>query len=118
MLKREGKKMQRFERKRRVRANIFGTAIRPRLSVFRSLKRITVQAIDDMAGKTLASANLSEFGKKEGNTVAGASAVGKLMAKRLIAQKITQAVFDRSGYKYHGKVKAVAEALRESGVKI
>lgn len=110
--------MKRYERKRRVRAKISGTSDRPRLSVFRSLRNITIQAIDDVTGNTLAQANLRELGKKGENTVLGATAVGKLMAKRLVAQNILQGVFDRSGYKYHGKVKALAEALRENGVKI
>lgn len=118
MLKREAKKVKRFERKRRVRAKISGTAERPRLSVFRSLKNISVQAIDDEAGKTLAHADLRELGKKAENTVSGAAAVGKLAAERLVALGVSQAVFDRSGYKYHGKVKAVAEALRENGISI
>ena len=118
MLKKEARKVKRYERKRRVRAKISGTSDRPRLSVFRSLRNITIQAIDDVTGNTLAQANLRELGKKGENTVLGATAVGKLMAKRLVAQNILQGVFDRSGYKYHGKVKALAEALRENGVKI
>jgi large subunit ribosomal protein L18 len=118
MLKREAKKVKRFERKRRVRAKISGSAERPRLSVFRSLKNVSVQAIDDEAGKTLAQADLRELGKKAENTVAGATSVGKLAAERLVALGITTAVFDRSGYKYHGKVKAIAEAMRENGITI
>ncbi len=118
MLKREAKKVKRFERKRRVRAKIFGTATRPRLSVFRSLRSIAVQAIDDQSGRTLDQANLSEVVKKSAHTVEGAGAVGALLAKRLVALKVTEAVFDRSGYKYHGKVKALAEAIRNGGVKM
>lgn len=118
MLKREVKKVKRFERKRRVRSKISGTAVCPRVSIFRSLKNVSVQAIDDEAGKTLAAASLLELGKKATNTVAGAALVGKLLSERLEKAGIKQAVFDRSGYQYHGKVKAVAEALREHGVNI
>jgi large subunit ribosomal protein L18 len=116
MLKRESKKVKRFERKRRIRASISGTAVRPRLSVFRSLMSISAQAIDDESGKTLAQANLSEVSKKLGNTVAGAAEVGKLLAERLAKAGVSTAVFDRSGYKFHGKVKALADAVREGGM--
>lgn len=118
MLRKDLKKVKRFERKRRVRAKISGTAERPRLSVFRSLKSISVQAIDDESGKTLAQANLHELGKKAENTVSGAALVGKLIAERLTAAGVVSAVFDRSGYQYHGKVKAIAEAARENGISI
>lgn len=117
MLKREIRKVKRFERKRRVRAKITGTATRPRLSVFRSLRNISVQAIDDLSGTTLAQANMLEQGKKTSHTVAGAALVGKAIAARLAKIGITEAVFDRSGYKYHGKVKALAEAARGDGLK-
>lgn len=110
--------MRREERKRRVRAKISGTAERPRLCVFRSLRSISVQAIDDVAGKTLAQANLRELGKKAKHTVEGGAQVGKLMAERLVAVKVKEAVFDRSGYKYHGKIKALVDAVRENGIKI
>jgi large subunit ribosomal protein L18 len=116
MLKREMKKVKRFERKRRVRAKIVGTATAPRLSVFRSLKNISVQAIDDIAGKTLAQASLTLLPKKTKHTVAGATLVGKEIAAILIKQGVTKAVFDRSGYRYHGKVKALAEAARAGGL--
>lgn len=117
MLKREMKKVKRFERKRRVRAKINGTATCPRLSVFRSLRSISVQAIDDVSGKTLAQANLAELGKKAKHTVEGAALVGKTFAERLAKLGVTEAVFDRSGYRYHGKVKALAEAVRVHGLK-
>lgn len=117
MLKREIRKIKRFERKRRVRAKITGTATRPRLSVFRSLRNISVQAIDDLSGTTLVQANMMEQGKKATNTVAGAAMVGKVIAERLVGLGITEAVFDRSGYTYHGKVKALAEAARDNGLK-
>lgn len=118
MLKREVKKVKRFERKRRIRAKISGTAVCPRISVFRSLKSISAQAIDDTTGMTLAHAKLADLGKKAKNTVESATAVGTLLAERLGKAAITQAVFDRSGYRYHGKVKAVAEALRAGSIKI
>lgn len=111
------KKVKRFERKRRVRAKINGTATCPRLSVFRSLRSISVQAIDDVSGKTLAQANLAELGKKAKHTVEGAALVGKTIAERLTKLGVAEAVFDRSGYRYHGKVKALAEAIRENGLK-
>jgi large subunit ribosomal protein L18 len=117
MLKREMKKVKRLERKRRVRAKLTGTAIRPRLSVFRSLKCISVQAIDDLSGRTLAQANLVEVDKKAKHTVEGAALVGKAIAERLVKLGVEEAIFDRSGYKYHGKVKALAEAARAHGLK-
>jgi large subunit ribosomal protein L18 len=106
----------RLQRKRRVRAKISGTQEKPRLAVFKSLKGIYVQAIDDVAGKTLASANLTEI-KKAKNTVEGAKEVGKLIAEKCIAAKITAVTYDRAGYRYHGKVKALAEGAREGGLK-
>lgn len=118
MLKREGRKVKRFERKRRIRAKISGTDGCPRISVFRSLKSISVQAIDDLLGKTLACAKLSDLGKAPKNTVESATAVGTLLSERLTKLGIEKAVFDRSGYRYHGKVKAVAEALRTGGIHI
>ena len=118
MLRKELKKVKRCERKRRIRAKISGTAECPRVSVFRSLKSVSAQAIDDEAGKTLAQAHLSELGKKAENTVEGASGVGKLIAERLVALGVSKVVYDRSGYKYHGKVKAIAEAMRENGITI
>lgn len=116
MLRREMKKVKRFERKRRVRAKIIGTAACPRLAIFRSLRNISVQAIDDKAGKTLAQANLAELGKKAKNTVAGAALVGTAIAERLVKLNVKKAVFDRSGYTYHGKVKALADAARAAGL--
>jgi len=106
---------KRLHRKRRIRAKISGTAIRPRLSVFRSLNNIYVQVIDDENGKTLLSVNLKEAAKK--NDVAGAAKVGKLVADKCKKAKIEKIVFDRSGYKYHGKVKAIAEEARKNGLK-
>lgn len=118
MLKREMRKVKRFERKRRVRAKLIGTASCPRLSVFRSLKNISVQAIDDIKGVTLAQASLALLGekKKVKHTIEGAALVGKEIAEQLLKLDVTKAIFDRSGYRYHGKVKALAEAARANGL--
>ena len=105
----------RLHRKRRVRAKISGSASVPRLSVFRSLLSMKAQVIDDVAGKTLAAADTKAAKVK--NDVAGAKAVGILVAKKCAEQKITKVVFDRAGYRYHGKVKALAEGAREGGLK-
>jgi large subunit ribosomal protein L18 len=115
------KKMDaRKRRHQRIRAKISGTAERPRLNVFRSLEHISVQVIDDVAGHTLASAStlekslavdLSGKNKRE-----QATAVGKLIAQRAKDMGITQVVFDRSGYLYHGRVKALADGAREGGL--
>ncbi|HAR99956.1 MAG TPA: 50S ribosomal protein L18 [Candidatus Moranbacteria bacterium] len=105
----------RLQRKRRVRAKISGSASRPRLAVFKSLKGIYVQVIDDTVGKTLASANLAEI-KKAANTIEGAKEVGKLIAKKCVALKIESVTFDRAGYQYHGKVKSLADGAREGGL--
>lgn len=110
--------MKRFERKRRIRAKISGTGECPRISVFRSLKSVSVQAIDDVLGKTLAAVKLADLGKNPQNTVASATAIGTLLSEHLGKLAIKKAVFDRSGYRYHGKVKAVAEALRAGGIQI
>ena len=105
---------KRMRRKARVRAKIFGTAKRPRLSVFKSLKYVSVQLIDDEKGKTLVSANDK---KLKGNKTEKAKDVGKLIAQKALDKKIKVCVFDKSGYKYHGRVKAVADGAREGGLK-
>ena len=105
----------RLQRKKRVRAKVSGTAAIPRLAIFRSLKGIKMQAIDDTKGVTLAFASSAEAKAK--NDIAGAKKVGELIAKKYLERKISQAVFDRAGYKYHGKVKAAAEGAREGGLK-
>ncbi|HMD30489.1 MAG TPA: 50S ribosomal protein L18 [Candidatus Acidoferrales bacterium] len=106
---------------RRVRQSLAGTAERPRLCVFRSSTQLYAQVIDDGAGSTLASAssNDTETRKevKRGGNVAAAKIVGKAVAERAKAKGITQVVFDRGGYRYHGRVKALAEAAREAGLK-
>jgi large subunit ribosomal protein L18 len=105
----------RLHRKKRIRAKVMGTAKKPRLSMFKSLKGVLAQAIDDEKGKTLVFASLKEVKAK--NDVVGAKELGKLIAKKCLAKKIDSVVFDRSGYKYHGKVRALAEGARENGLK-
>ena len=100
------KKVKKLRRHKRVRAKIHGTAEVPRLCVFRSNKHLYAQMINDDTGKTIASAK----GEK-------ADEIGKEIAKKTLDLKITKIVFDRSGYKYHGKVKAIAEAARTAGLK-
>jgi large subunit ribosomal protein L18 len=114
-MKKSNNNAGRLQRKKRVRAKVSGSAERPRLAVYKSLRGIYVQVIDDAKGKTLASANLVEI-KKAKNTVDGAKEVGKLIAKKCEALKITAVVYDRAGYKYHGKVRALAEGAREGGL--
>jgi large subunit ribosomal protein L18 len=110
----------RYGRHARVRAKVSGNNLRPRLSVFRSLKFIYAQVIDDTRGHTLISASSisSEIkGEANGkNKAAEAALVGSLLAKRALDLGITQVVFDRGGYKYHGRVKALADAAREGGL--
>jgi len=110
----------RERRHRRVRKRVRGTAERPRLCVFRSARHIYAQIVDDDAGRTLASAGTHEKGlAPDGSSrrnVAAASAVGKAIGERAKAAGIGQVVFDRGGYLYHGRVKAVAEAAREAGL--
>lgn len=116
-MKKQTREKMRLHRKGRVRAKVSGTAQRPRLAVFRSLKSISVQAIDDTLGRTIAFASLKEAGEKVKNTVAGAEEVGKLIAKKCADLKIAEAVFDRAGYRYHGRVKALADGARSGGLK-
>ena len=109
------KQQKKAQRKGRVRAKVFGTPERPRLAVFRSAKHITVQLIDDTAGNTLLSVSDSEI-KAKGNKTEQAAAVGKAVAKKAQDKKIATVVFDRAGNKYHGRVKALADAAREGGL--
>lgn len=101
----------------RVRAKVSGTSEYPRLSVFRSLNSIYAQLIDDTSGKTLVSATAKEV-KVKGSKTDEAQAVGKLLAEKAVAKGIVKAVFDRGEFKYHGRVKALAEGAREGGLKI
>lgn len=104
----------RLRRKKRIRARVRGSSARPRLSVHRSLRAIRVQAIDDDARKTLCSASTAEA--KAPMTVEGAKKVGALLAKKAKEAGITAVVFDRGGYKFHGRIKALADAAREGGL--
>ncbi len=113
------KKQKRQRRARRIRAKIFGTASRPRLSVFRSNKHLYLQLIDDEKGITLVSASDLEIKKNSNIKKSEAAAkVGELLAKKALDKKIGQAVFDKGGYKYHGLVKMAAEGARRQGLKI
>jgi len=102
----------------RIRKKILGTPERPRLNVYRSLNHIYVQLIDDLAGVTLVSASSAnkKGEKRTGGNVAAAKAVGKAIAERAKAKGISKIVFDRGGYIYHGRVKALADAAREAGL--
>jgi large subunit ribosomal protein L18 len=107
----------------RLRKRTRGTTERPRLSVFRSLAHVYVQAVDDSAGRTIASASSVEpsvkaglTGKARGGNLAGAGAIGRTIAERLVAKGVRKVVFDRGGYLYHGRVRAIAEAAREAGL--
>ena len=110
-------KAQRKLRHRRVRAKVAGKASKPRLNVFRSNAHIYVQLIDDETGKTLAAASSHEI-KSKGKKSDLAAAVGKLAAEKALKAGINEAVFDRGGYQYHGRIKSLAEAAREAGLKI
>lgn len=110
-------KKNNFERrKKKVRAKIFGTQERPRLSVFRSNRRIYAQIIDDSKGKTLVSASDLSKNPEKTSKVEGAKKVGEKVAKGALAKKIKKVVFDKSGYKYHGRIKSLADAAREGGL--
>ena len=112
---------KRQRRHRHVRKKVFGTPDRPRLTVFRSLRNIYAQVIDDTAGRTLASAStvspdmLEDLGGGAGN-IAAAQAVGKRLAEKALVRGVRSVVFDRGGFKYHGRVKALADAAREAGL--
>ncbi len=106
----------RARRKLRIRNKVQGTSARPRLSVFRSAKHIYAQVIDDVGGRTIAAA--SSVGRDPGaNKVDTAKSVGGLVAKACIDKGVGQVVFDRNGYRYHGRVRALAESAREAGLK-
>lgn len=113
------KQVVRFKRKRRIRAKVEGTSERPRMAVFRSNRHLYVQLVDDLKGHTLVSASTleAELKDKASGNVEGAKTIGDLVAKRALAKNISEVVFDRSGYIYHGKLKAVADAAREGGLK-
>jgi large subunit ribosomal protein L18 len=102
---------------KRIRAKLAGTAERPRLAIFRSVAHIYAQVIDDQAGTTLVSASsVDKGGKTNGGNIAAAKTIGKLVAERAKEKGVTKVVFDRGGYQYHGRVKALADAAREAGL--
>jgi len=113
------KLVRREQRKSRVSGSVRGSTERPRLSVFRSVKHIYAQIIDDTTGKTLLSVNSDQkdVALKHGGNKSAATAVGKALASKAVAKGITQVAFDRNGYQYHGRVKALADAAREGGLK-
>lgn len=135
-MKKRIKREKRYRRHKRIRAKIFGTSEVPRLYVFRSNKHIYAQLVDDQQGKTLFSASDKNLGKKDkkektgkkkgvekkeeivmAGKVAIAFEVGKLLAKMALEKKIERAVFDRGGYRYHGRIKALADGARDGGLK-
>lgn len=117
MVSKTDRKLERTRRHARVRTKVSGTAERPRLCVYRSNSNVYAQIIDDVAGKTLVSAStLDKEVKTKKSNVEAAKEVGTLIAKRASAKKIKTVVYDRSGYIYHGVVKALAEAAREGGL--
>ena len=116
MIKKESSNVSRKRRHERVRNKISGTKECPRVNVFRSNNGIFVQVIDDEAQKTLVSSSSLELKIKNGGNVEGAALVGKDIAEKCKKAKITKVVFDRGGYLYHGRVKALAEAARENGL--
>ena len=114
------KRSARVKRHRRVRKKVFGTSEQPRLSVYKSIKHIYVQVIDDKNGVTLAAASTLASDvrdKVSGNNIEAAKLVGNEIGKKAVEKNITNVVFDRGGYRYHGKLKALAEAAREAGLK-
>ena len=114
------KREARGRRHQRVRKKVRGTAARPRLAVFRSSRHIYAQVIDDVAGRTLAAASTAESELRSGKTgtVDAAKAVGKLLGERAKAAGVETAVFDRGGFRYHGRVAGIAEGAREAGLKV
>ncbi|MFT3740354.1 MAG: 50S ribosomal protein L18 [Breznakibacter sp.] len=110
---------RRLKIKKRIRKNVVGTPERPRMSVFRSNKQISVQIIDDSKGTTLVSASslVKDISGQSGTKTDKAALVGKLIAEKALSAGISQVVFDRNGYLYHGRVKQLADAAREAGLK-
>ncbi len=110
------KPQQRLRRRKRVRSKVSGTAERPRLSVFRSNRGIFAQLVDDRSGKTVAAVNWIEDDLRKLGPMEQATKIGGLLAERAKAAGVTSCVFDRGGYRYHGRVKALAEGAREGGL--
>jgi large subunit ribosomal protein L18 len=113
------KQVIRFKRKKRIRSRIEGSLEMPRFSVFRSNRHLYIQLVDDVKGHTLVSASSleEELKGKVSLTIEGAKVLGALVAKRALSKNISKVVFDRSGYLYHGRIKALADAAREGGLK-
>ncbi len=122
MERRPDRELQRAKRRLRYVKKVAGTPVRPRLLVFRSLKHIYAQAVDDTTGRTVAAAStLDEEVRKQvrnGGNIAAAKIVGQVVARRLVEKGVKSALFDRGGYLYHGRVRAIADAARENGLKI
>ncbi len=118
MISKVSKNLKRQKRHLRVRKNISGTTEKPRLNVYRSNKQIYAQIIDDVNGITLCSASSldKECGVQNGSNIAAATAIGTLIAQRALAANIKNVVFDRGGYLYHGRIKALADAARAAGL--
>ena len=116
MARRDSKNEIRLRIHKRIRHKLAGTAERPRLAVFRSLGHIYAQIIDDSKGHTVVAASSNEKGGVDGGNIAGAKAIGKLVAERAKEKGIKAVVFDRGGYLYHGRVKALADAARAAGL--
>jgi large subunit ribosomal protein L18 len=123
MFTKHDRRAARARRHRRVRKHVSGTAARPRLAVFRSLRHIGAQLVDDATGRTLVAASTTEpalraiVGDANACTTIGAAAIGKTISERAKAAGVDTVVFDRAGYLFHGRVKALAEAAREGGLK-
>jgi large subunit ribosomal protein L18 len=114
----ETRRQSRERRHSREREKIRGSAARPRLAVFRSLTHIYAQLVDDDAGRTLAAASSKEAKDANAKRIDSAKSVGTLLADRAKQKGVTEVVFDRGGYRYHGRVKALADGVREAGVKL
>ena len=112
------KPQARLKRRHRVRAKVTGTAERPRVAVFRSNRGIHAQLIDDISGRTLAAVSWTEGGLRGLKPMEQAGKAGELLAERAKAAGVDSALFDRGGYRYHGKVKAFADGVREGGLKV
>lgn len=116
MIHKTSKNSERLKIHRRLRGRVGGTPERPRLAVFRSVKHIYAQVIDDQKGHTLVSASSIEKKSAKGGNLQGAKEVGRVVAERAKEKGVSKVVFDRGGYLYHGRVKALAEAAREAGL--
>ena len=112
------KRQARLKRRRRVRAKVVGTAERPRISVFRSNRGIQAQLVDDLAGRTLAAVSWTESDLRSLKPMEQAEKAGEVLAERAKSAGVGTAVFDRGGYRYHGRVKAFAEGVREGGLTV